>query len=90
MLRDTIPAHRTADEHVAVADGGTAVGVGPAENRVRVTPDPTTTVIAPALREATAIVLAVEHGAPLREIRTAQRLSRQWQRPAHAVIVMDA
>ena len=88
VLRDTIPAHRPADERVPVTDGGTVVDVGPAENRVRVTADPTTTVVAPALREATAIVLAVERGAPLREVRTVQRLSRQWERPPDAVLVM--
>jgi hypothetical protein len=88
VLRDTIPAHRPADERVPVTDGGTVVDVGPAENRVRVTADPTTTVVAPAMREATAIVLAVERGAPLREVRTVQRLSRQWERPPDAVLVM--
>jgi capsular polysaccharide biosynthesis protein len=88
VLRDTIPAPRPADEHVPMADGGTAVDVGPAGNRVHVTADPTTTVVAPALREATAIVLAVERGAPLREVRTVQRLSRHWDRPPDAVLVM--
>jgi capsular polysaccharide biosynthesis protein len=87
VLRDTIPAHRPADEHVPLTDGGTAVDVGPAENRVRVTADPTTTVIAPALLGATAVVLAVEKGAPLREVRTVHRLSRHWERPPDAVVV---
>ncbi|WP_217644926.1 hypothetical protein [Geodermatophilus amargosae] len=87
VLRDTIPAHRPADEHVPVTDGGTAVDVGPAENRVRVTADPTTTVVAPALQQATAVVLAVEQGAPLREVRTVHRLSRHWERPPDAVVV---
>jgi capsular polysaccharide biosynthesis protein len=87
VLRDTIPAHRPAEEHVPVADGGTAVDVGPAENRVRVTSDPTTTVVAPALHGATAVVLAVERGAPLREVRTVHRLSRHWERPPDAVVV---
>jgi hypothetical protein len=39
------------------------------------------------LHGATAVVLAVERGAPLRQIRGVQRLSRQWERPPDAVVV---
>jgi hypothetical protein len=89
VLRDTIPAYRAADEHV-LADGAAADRTDPATSWVRVTGDPSATLVDPLLEEATAVVLAVQGGAPVREVRTAQRLSRQWQRPAHAVIVMDA
>jgi hypothetical protein len=88
VLRDTIPAHRAADEHVP-ADGAAADRADPATSWVRVTGDPSATIIDPLLEEATAIVLAVQRGAPVREVRTAQRLGRQWRRPADAVIVMD-
>jgi glutamine synthetase len=93
VLRDTIPAHRNADEHVladgAAADGAAADGADPVTSWVRVTGDPSTTIVAPLLEEATAVVLAVQRGAPVREVRTVQRLGRQWQRPADAVIVTD-
>jgi capsular polysaccharide biosynthesis protein len=88
VLRDTIPAHRTADEHVP-ADGAAADRADPATSWVRVTGDPSATLVDPLLEEGTAVVLAVKKGAPVREVRTAQRLGRQWRRPADAVIVMD-
>ena len=88
VLRDTIPAHRAADEHIpadaAGADRGTSV-----TSWVRVTGDPSATIVDPLLEEATAVVPAVQRSAPVREVRTAQRLGRQWRRPADAVIVMD-
>jgi capsular polysaccharide biosynthesis protein len=89
VLRDTIPAHRAADEHVP-ADGAAADRTDPATSWVRATGNPSATIVAPLLEEATAVVLAVQGGAPVREVRAAQRLSRQWQRPPDAVIVMDA
>jgi hypothetical protein len=88
VLRDTIPAHRTADERVA-ADGAGVDALDPVTSWVRVTGEPSTTIVGPMLEEATAVVLAVRRGAPVREVRTAQRLGRQWQRSADAVIVMD-
>ena len=93
VLRDTIPAHRTADEHVlpdgAAADGTAADRADPFTSWVRVTGDPSASIVGPLLEEATAVVLAVRRGAPVREVRTAQRLGRQWQRSPDAVIVMD-
>ena len=93
VLRDTIPAHQTADEHVlpdgASADGAAADRADPFTSWVRVTGDPSASIVGPLLEEATAVVLAVRRGAPVREVRTAQRLGRQWQRPPDAVIVMD-
>ncbi|NAZ87720.1 hypothetical protein GTR00_16695 [Kineococcus sp. T90] len=63
---------------------------GPAAGRgaqVAVTGEPSTSVVAPLLREAAAVLLVVERGAPTREVRAAKRLSEQWSRPPDAVVV---
>jgi hypothetical protein len=87
VLRDTIPARLAAEEPARV-DGGATGEVAPhTASWVRVTGDPSATVVAPLLRQATAVVLAVERGAPLREVRAVQRVSRHWERRADAVIV---
>lgn len=90
VLRDTIPARRAADEHV-LSDGVARDRAEdmPGSHWVRATGDPTTTIVTPLLEDATAVILAVRQGAPVREVRIAQRLSREWKRPPDAVIMMD-
>jgi capsular polysaccharide biosynthesis protein len=89
VLRDTIPAHRVADEHVPQDAGGPAGPEGSGGTWVQATGDPTGTIVAPLAREATAVILAVQSGAPVREVRTAERLTRQWERAPDAVILME-
>lgn len=85
-LQSTPPGRRPADVPFAAPgppDGSDAAVAG----WVVVTGDPLTTVVSPLLREASAVVLAVGGGAPMREVRTVHRLSGQWERPPDAVIV---
>lgn len=56
--------------------------------QVEVAGDPLTSVVAPLVRTSGAVIFAIEQGAPAREVRTSHLLSKSWDRPADAAIIV--